>query len=252
MPPDIRRQLAERSLLGRDEPWSHVRFAIHGCRIEVVAPRILDVHENRVVLRRPAILRFGSVVVCPDDLVEKTFPAEERVEQHFRVVRLAVVEVQVEGAVVGEQAPRLGQPRFEKAPVVVEAVVVTHQVAANALVQLPLESADLRSRRRGHGCGARSQHRIGRRNIHSHIGRRLAALRPARIERGIEVDDRERAVGELGDHVEVVTPDDAVRQRGRVVIRHSPTLTCAGRSPRRKPIAESVEAQAPAFLPPRV
>ena len=68
---------------------------------------ILDVDEDRVVLGRPALARLRAVVVRPDELVEEAVAPEQRVQQHLGVVRLAVVEVQVERAVVGEQPPRL-------------------------------------------------------------------------------------------------------------------------------------------------
>ena len=50
--------------------------------------------------------RFGlaAVVVGPDDLVDKGGAAEDAVEQDFDVVDFAVVDVEEEGAVGGEDA----------------------------------------------------------------------------------------------------------------------------------------------------
>src|SRR3712207_7594850 len=55
-----------------------------------------DVHEDRVVLRGPPPCRPGAVVVGPDDLVEEVLAAEDAVEQDLAVVRLAVVDVEVQ------------------------------------------------------------------------------------------------------------------------------------------------------------
>ncbi len=68
------------------------------------------------MLRRPAPRGAGAVVVRPDDLVEEVFATEERVQRHLRVVGLAVVEVQVEGALRIQQPPGLLEPRLEKSP----------------------------------------------------------------------------------------------------------------------------------------
>src|SRR5690606_38095734 len=103
---------------------------------------VLHVDEDRVMLARPAPARLAAVVVGPDDLVEKALAAEERVEENLGVVRLAIVEMQIERAVVGEQPPRLLEARLEELPVVLEAVVVAQDVPADALVPLPLEPDD--------------------------------------------------------------------------------------------------------------
>ena len=95
------------------------------------------------MLGRPAVLGLRAVVVRPDDLVEERLAAEEGVEQDLRVVRLAVIEMEVQRPVVGEEAPRLDEPRLEEAPVVVEAVVVLQEVALDALVAAPLEAERL-------------------------------------------------------------------------------------------------------------
>ena len=64
-----------------------------------------------------------AVVVGPDDLVEEAVAPEDAVEQHLAVVHLAVVDVEVEGAVGGEDAVGLAQPRLEEGEVVVEGIV---------------------------------------------------------------------------------------------------------------------------------
>jgi hypothetical protein len=80
----------------------------------VVAARVLDVDEDRVVLGRPAALGAPAVVVGPDDLVEEAAPAEELVEQDLDVVGLARVEVHVERAVVGQQPAGVLQARAQE------------------------------------------------------------------------------------------------------------------------------------------
>ena len=96
-----------------DEPRRHVRLAVDRLGVEVVALRILDVDEDRVVLRRPAPLRARAVVVGPDDLVQEALAAEDLVEQHLAVVHLAVVDVEVERAVAAPApvAPRAAAAR---------------------------------------------------------------------------------------------------------------------------------------------
>ena len=86
--------------------------------------RVLHVDEDRVVLRRPPPLRARAVVVGPDDLVQEAVAPEDLVEEHLAVVRLAVVEVEVERAVVARAGAGLAQPRLEEAEVVVEGVGV--------------------------------------------------------------------------------------------------------------------------------
>ncbi len=89
---------ARRLLRPSRGPGAMYGLAVDVVGVEVVARRVLDVDEDRVVLRRPA--RFGAraVVVRPDDLVQEAVAAEDLVEQDLAVVRLAVVEVEVERA----------------------------------------------------------------------------------------------------------------------------------------------------------
>ena len=93
MPPHVSGQLAPGGLLGGDQPWSHVWLAVHRLAVEVVGERILHVHEDRVVLGRPAPPRASTVVVRPDELVEKALAPEHLVEQQLAAVCLAIVDV---------------------------------------------------------------------------------------------------------------------------------------------------------------
>src|SRR3954451_1785479 len=117
-PPDRRRHLAARGLLGPDEPGRHVRLAFDLGGVEPVLAAALDVDEDRVVLGRPAVLRPAAVVVGPDQLVEEVLLAEELVEQQLDPVGLAVVEVYVERAVAGQKISCTLQFRAQKAEIV--------------------------------------------------------------------------------------------------------------------------------------
>jgi len=59
------------------------------------------------VLRGPAALRLGAVVVRPDDLVQEALAAEELVEQELGVMGLAVVEMEIERAARSEKPAQL-------------------------------------------------------------------------------------------------------------------------------------------------
>src|SRR5207247_6811364 len=93
-------------------------------RVERVTVGILDVDEDRVVLGGPAALRSGAVVVGPDDLVQERLAAEDLVQEELAVVRLAVVDVEVERARFGEQPASFPQARLQEREVVVERVAV--------------------------------------------------------------------------------------------------------------------------------
>ena len=136
---------------GVTRPGRHVRLAVDGLGVEVVAARLADVDEDRVVLGRPAGARLGAVVVGPDDLVEEALAAEELVEQQLAVVRLAVVDVEVQRAVGREQAADLAQARLEEREVVVERVAVGGLLQQPARVPPPAEAGPVavRVRRRG-------------------------------------------------------------------------------------------------------
>ena len=111
MPPHVGRALAALALLGRDEARRHVGLAVDRVGVEQVALRVLDVDEDRVVLRRPAVARLGAVVVGPDQLVEEALAAEQLVEQQLAVVRLAVVDVEVQRARAGASRRRTSRSR---------------------------------------------------------------------------------------------------------------------------------------------
>ena len=116
-------QLAARGLLGTDEPRRHVGIAVDLVGVEDVVGGVFDVDEDGVVLGGPAAFGAAAVVVGPDDLVEEAGAPEDAVQQHLAVVRLAVVDVEVEGAVGGEDAVSLDEARGEEGEVVVEGVV---------------------------------------------------------------------------------------------------------------------------------
>ena len=181
VPPDVRRALAPRRLLRGHEPGRHVRLAVDLVVVEVVA-RPGRGRRRGSCRAWPASAAAGAaVVVGPDDLVEEALAAEELVEHDLDVVRLAVVEVDVERPVLGEQrgAPRSSRGTQE-AEVVVEGVVVGERPATT-----PCGSA-------GPPKPARSP------SASAHRAQALAPLRPPGVERRIDVDQVERAVGQAG------------------------------------------------------
>ena len=115
--------------------------------VEEVPAGVADVDEDRVVLRRPAPLRLGAVVVGPHELVQEALAAEDLVEQQLHVVRLALVEVQVERALGVEQAVDLAQARLEEAEVVVEAVAVGRALEQLGAVAAAAEPGAVAGRR---------------------------------------------------------------------------------------------------------
>ncbi len=117
-------------LLGGDKTRGHVRLAVDLGGIEVVRLRVFHIDKDVVVLGRPAALGPCPVVVGPDDLVQERLAAEDRIEHDLGVVHLAVVEVHVQRAIVGQQPPGLTQARLQERPVVIERVVVAVQVPA--------------------------------------------------------------------------------------------------------------------------
>ena len=179
MPPDVGRQLARGGLLGRDETGRHVGLAVDRVGVEVVGGGVLDVDEDRVVLGGPAPARARAVVVGPDDLVEEALAPEDLVEQQLAVVRLAVVDVEVERALARRAA---GAPA---------------RAAARG------RRGSRRSRR---GRRTRTSSRVGvapaleagaRSPSSSRTTRRAcAALAPPGVEGRIDVDQLEGPVGE--------------------------------------------------------
>ena len=176
-------------LLGRDEAGRHVRLALDRVAVEEVARRVLDVDEDRVVLLRPAALRLAAVVVGPDQLVEEALAAEHLVEQQLDVVRLAVVEVQVQRAGGVQHAAQLAQPRLEEAEVVVERVAVGGRLEQRGGVAAAAEAGAV-------AVGGRDR------------GQRAARLRAAGVERRVGVDQLHAAVLELAQQRQVVAEHD--------------------------------------------
>ena len=139
------------------------------------------------MLGGPAVLGPRAVVVGPDDLVQEALPAEDGVQHHLGVVHLPVVQVQVQGAVVGEQPPCLDQSRFQEGPVVAESVVVLVQGALDRVVGPAFEPHPVAP-----ACG-----------VNHHCGS-LARLDPAGVERRVHVNQGESAVRQRGEVVSVV------------------------------------------------
>jgi len=191
VPPHVGGQLAARRLLGRDERGRHVRLAVDLVRVEPVAPGVLHVDEDRVVLGRPAALGAAPVVVGPDDLVEEAVAAEHRVEEHLRVVRLPVVQVQVEGPGVRQQTPGLLEAGLQEVPVVLEGVVVPEHRAADRLVAASSE--------------AQPRPSLGDARRHG-----ATLLRHPRVEGRVDVDQLEGPVRQPAQGGQVVALDDGV------------------------------------------
>ena len=178
VPPDVSGELSALGLFGCHEARGHVRFAVHFIGVEEICHGILDIHQNGVVLGGPTFFRLGAIVIGPDDLIEKTLTAKKSVQHDLRVMCLSIIQVQIESAVVGQQAPGLTQSGLEKTPVVIETIVVTHEITAGALIGLALETGEGR-------CGIRGgQHARC-------LGARLFS---SRIERRINVDEGERGI----------------------------------------------------------
>ena len=115
----------------------------------------------------------------------------------LHVVALARVEVDVERAVLGEQAPGVAQARCEEADVVLEGVGIGQRPHLLRAVAPPREA----------GAIAR---------LVGHRAQRPAALIVPGVERRVDVDDVEGAVGQAREDVEVVAVDEQV-----VVQRHA-------------------------------
>jgi len=91
------------------------------------------------VLRRPAPARAGSVVVCPDDLIQEALPPEDLIEQQAAVVGLAVVDVEVDRSLALQQAMSLLQAGCEKGEIVLEGVPVGGLIEQGRAVAATLE-----------------------------------------------------------------------------------------------------------------
>ena len=106
-------------------------------------------------------------------------------------MRLAVVDVEVQRALTREQPAAFSQARDQEREIVVKRVAVGglgQQARAVAATLKPRPVAV----------------RVG------HRAQRLARLRPAGVERRIDVDQLKRLVGELREQVEVVAEQDLV------------------------------------------
>ena len=203
VPPGVRGQLAARRLLRPRQPGRHVGDALHLVRVEEVPPRLLRVEQDGVVFGRPAVARTPPVVVGPHDLVEEALPPEHPVQQQLRVVDLAVVEVQVQGAARLQQPSRLRQERFEEGEVVVEGVVEGARAEALRLVAPAAEARAV----------ARAVRRVRR-------AQPLAPLPPARVEGRIQVDQVDRfAVQRARRRHAVGAVHDAARGHAPATVR---------------------------------
>ena len=107
MPPHIRRELTARSLLLSHQTGSHIGFTINLRSIEVIAAVILRVHQNIVVLRRPAARRLRTVVISPNQLINEVLTTKNHVAHNLHIMNLTPIQVQVQGAVLREQTMRL-------------------------------------------------------------------------------------------------------------------------------------------------
>ena len=117
----------------------HVGDAVHRVEVEGVVGRVLRVPEDGVVLGGPTPLRPAAIVVGPDDLVDEARPAEDAVQHHLAVVRLAVIDMEEERARVGEHPMGLVQARLEEGQVVVEAIPITGLAERGRPIALALE-----------------------------------------------------------------------------------------------------------------
>ena len=162
------------------------------------------------MLGGPAVLRPPAVVVGPDDLVEKALASEDLVEKDLAVVRLAVIDMEVEGPVRGEESVGFLQSRNDEPHVIVEDVAVG-------------TTGDLGGRVSTTG----ETHAIPRWIRHD---RDLStSLSTAGIERRIDVDQVERTVlqarknlGVVGLNDEIVLQTDPVGKVGKVYLLKKP------------------------------
>jgi len=105
-------------------------------------------------------------------------------------VRLAGVDVEEEGAVRGEDAPRLFEARREEPEIVIERVLPGAAAEHLGPVPLALEPGAVPG-------------------VVADGAQARAALLSARVERRVDVDEAREAVGQRAQDVEVVAEDDA-------------------------------------------
>jgi len=143
------------------------------------------------VLGRPAALRPGSVVIGPDQLVEETGAAEDLVQQQLAVVRLAVVDVEVEGPLRSEQAVSMTQAGLEERQIVIEAVLIAVRLQLLGPVARTAEAPSATLLVAGHP-------------------ERRVAPGTAGVERGIQIDQLKALVLQSREQLEVLTQQDPV------------------------------------------
>ena len=144
VPPHVRRQFSAGRFFRRDQTGSHIRLPVNFFCIEVIRGAILHIDQDVVVFGRPPALGTGAVVVRPNDFIEETIPAKDHVAHDLRVVHLAVIQVQIQSPVLGEEIACRLQPGKQERPVILEGVVVTGQRLYVAGVALAFEAAPIR------------------------------------------------------------------------------------------------------------
>ena len=164
------------------------------------------------MLGRPAPLGSAAVVVGPDDLVEKTLPAEDAVQQHLAVVRLAVVDVEEERARAGEHPVGLLKARREEGQVVAEVIGIAGGAERGRSVAPTLEAGPVALRGPAPSCSA------------------TRFLLPASIEGRIDIDQVDAAVAQRAQELEIVVEDDA--QHGAAPSRMAARPRCERWPPR--------------------
>ena len=159
----------------------------------MVGARVPDVYEDRVVLCRPAALRAATVVIGPDDLVQERLAPEDLIEQQLAVVRLPVVDVEVERSLEREQPARVRQARLQELQIVLEVVAVARLRKQPGAVAPPLKA--------------------GPRPLAVTNGaQRPACLGPAGVERRIDVDHLKGRIPQRGQELQVLAQQDAIRR----------------------------------------
>ena len=129
-------------------------------------------------------------------------------------MHLAVINVEVEGAVRGEDPVGLAQPRLEELQVVVKAVGVGARAHLDRVVALSLEAHAVTGDT-AHGLDAR------------------ARLGPARIEGRIDVDEGSRAVRHVAaKDLQIVAEVDSVHSPGSIEGEPGEHRILAGARPR--------------------
>ena len=146
------------------------------------------------MLGRPAAPGARAVVVGPDDLVEEALAAEDLVEQQLAVVRLAVVDVEVQRALAREQPVGLLQARrrgTRGSPRSCRGSWTATAARAVAPTPKPVRSPSLSRTAR----------------------KRPARLHLAGVERRVDVHQLEGLVGERRQQLEVLAEQDLVGHR---------------------------------------